>query len=150
MRTKIDSISMLKAMRQKIVALIKIEAKMCMAERKSQQWQLLFQIGSVQYVIGKGGANTMFYTVGSDERKLCYPNDMLALIDTWITTHNSVVYAIQNLENKIVKRFDSQSEALAFRAKAGYHLIRIADGTKTKLFIRSEGLFNKTWKPLRK
>jgi hypothetical protein len=55
-------------MLHKVNALMKTEVKMNKAERGSQQWQLLFQIaGYGDYIIGKGGVNTMFepipYTV---------------------------------------------------------------------------------------
>lgn len=149
MTDKIRPNVMFKAMRHKVFTLLKTESKLSLLERKNQQWQLLFQIkGYGSYVLGKGGINTMFYTIDDGERKLCYPDDLLALIDTWIEESDKTGFGILNSSGKLIRNVATQKEALDFKAKVGAHIVRIADGTQTRLFVRVEGLFNKSWKPL--
>lgn len=139
---------MFKAMRSKVFSLLKAEEKLSVNERKNQQWQLLFQItGFGDYVVGKGGVNTMFYTVNDGERKLCLPEEMLAIIDNWCQNSSTKSYAIMSDTGKIVKSgLASKQDALERNSKPNYFIVSV-DGEKiTKLYVRTKGLFKTTWK----
>lgn len=143
--------ALLKSMRQKIVTLLKIEGRMSLAERECQQWQLLFQIGKRSYVIGKGGANTMFHIVNDGERELLLPHDMIALIDTWIAASGKPYFAILDPDGKVVKRdLEDKEAALKYKTKPGYFVARIADGKKQRLYVRQGGIMGSTWKAYKK
>jgi hypothetical protein len=149
MSEPVNSTEMLRSLRAKVVALLRIESKMGLAERGAQQWQLLVQLnGDECYVVGKGGVNTMFYTVNGGERKLCYPDEMLALIDCWVAASMVPAYAVTNLKGGIAKRCTSRKSALEFRAKLGYHIVKIVGGKQTRIYVRRASLFGKSWEPV--
>lgn len=151
MSDKLKPAAMFKMMEYKVLTLIKAEAKMSQKERGCQQWQLLFQIkGFGDYLVGKGGVNTMFYTVNGSERVLCYPNEMLEIIQKWTNSASEVKYLVLNTEGVQVREYASLEEAKDFKAKAGYFIARLAEGKKKKLFVRKAGLVNKTWKAIEK
>ena len=151
MSEKIRPAALFKIMEYKVLTLIKAEAKMNQKERGCQQWQLFFQIkGFGDYLVGKGGINTMFYTVNGGERVLCYPNDMLELIAKWAQEASVTRFVILNPEGKEVRTYPKLEEAKEFKAKAGYFIAKIAEGKRTKLFVRKAGLVNKTWKAIEK
>jgi len=145
-------VQMFKAMKQKVFRLLEAEAKMNVAERRAQQWQLLFQIdGHGQYIVGKGGVNTMFYKVGDAERELCLPADLLDKIDTWVALAGQITYCIMR-DGKVIKRNLSESEAKTYKkAQVGDYLCSISDGKRRRLMKMSKGLMGKSaWKPYEK
>lgn len=141
--------SLFKVMRQKVVGLLKVEAKLSIKERECQQWQLLFDVkGWGSYVVGKAGANTMFWSKDGSERALCYPNDMVELIDKWIEASSKPQYAIV-VDKKRVATVATAAEALKYKAPVGAYIFKIDSGTKTKVYKRTQSLMGKTWKPLK-
>lgn len=140
---------MFKSMRAKVVGLLKVEVKMSIKERKNQQWQLLYQIkGFGDYIVGKGGANTMFWTRNSGERTLCYPHEMVQLIDKWIAESETAVYHVA-VDGKSIETYSTKEEALKSNAPKGALIVIAKAGTKTKLFVRKQGLVSASWKPLK-
>lgn len=141
---------MFKSMRAKVVGLLRVEAKMSIKERENQQWQLLYQIkGFGDYIVGKGGANTMFWIKDNGERSLCYPNDMIQLIDKWVAESEAVLYHIV-VDKKSIASYPTPEEARMHKAKDGALIVVTKAGVKTKLFIRKQGLMGAAWKPLLK
>ena len=62
-------------LRKQVKALLTVED---MFEGPEHSWIVNYKSPSgLEYVIGKGGKNTMFYVLGDGERKICYPNDLL-------------------------------------------------------------------------
>ena len=57
--------------------LLHLESKLEPEERALHQWQLLTKRSGVQYICGKGGANTCFIIIGDGERTLYYPEDFI-------------------------------------------------------------------------
>ena len=58
------------------------EEKLSLEERKQNEWLLTFKIADkFRVLIGKGGANTVFYQFGDGKRKVCYPEEMLDLLE---------------------------------------------------------------------
>ena len=62
--------------------LLYLESKLEPEERAAHQWQMLCKRSGVQYILGKGGANTCFITIGGGERKLFYPEEFIKYITT--------------------------------------------------------------------
>lgn len=65
----------------KVKALLKEDDHLTKAQCEQMQWQLLVKIADYQFVIGKGGVNTIFYTASSEERAICYPDEAIALLE---------------------------------------------------------------------
>lgn len=141
--------ALFKVMRQKVVGLVRVEAKLSIKERECQQWQLLFDIkGWGSYIVGKAGANTMFWSKNDSERVLCYPEEMVAQIDKWIEASSKPQYAIV-VDKKRVATVNSSAEALKHKAPIGAYIFKIDNGIKTKIFKRTQSLMGVTWKPLK-
>ncbi len=143
--------ALLRVLKTKVNSLLMAEAKLSKAERECQQWQLLFQIkGLGQVIVGKGGVNTTFYTIGKAERVLCLPQDLLNKIDTLIAMSSAVTYSIVSSEGKTIKRGLSKPEAQAYDAPKGSFICEVKDGKRKKTHKRGKGLTGLSWKPLMK
>lgn len=139
-----------KVMRQKVVGLIRVEGKLTVKERECQQWQLLFDIkGWGSYIVGKAGANTMFWSRNESERVLCYPEDMVATIDQWIEASNKPQFIVVSPLKKRIALTNTLEEARKHKAPVDSYIYRFADGKKTKLFKRTQSLMGLTWKPMK-
>lgn len=65
----------------KVRRLLGAEARLSAEERKRNQWSLLTEFCGHKVIVGKADVNTMFYQIGEGQRKLCYPDDLLARLD---------------------------------------------------------------------
>lgn len=68
-------------LKQKLVACLKIEAKLEAAEREANQMSFLVKIGNTQAVLVKGGVNTIGLTLGNGKRKIMFPDEALETLD---------------------------------------------------------------------
>lgn len=92
--------------KQKLVACLKIEAKLTEQERDANQFSFLTKLGSSQITVLKGGVNTIAIQLGKGERKVMYPDDALVELDKlakrpywYYTINGTTVFGIA----KIVK-----------------------------------------------
>lgn len=136
---------MFKILKQKVVALLKIEARLSIKEREQQQWQLLFDIQGRQYIVGKAGANTMFWSIDNGERSLCYPQDMIQLIDEWEQKFNKPKWSVRS-ESKVFKTFPSVKAALDYQAAKGLMIYKHHEGRKKKLYEARKSIMGYIWK----
>lgn len=144
-------VTLFKVMRVKTLALLKAEAKMSQAERQCQQWQLLFQIGKSNYIIGKGGVNTTFWSKDGSERVLLLPQDMLNQIDVWISGVGEKLFSVVDRDGEVIQRkLTSVEQALSVKAKAGALIYQHQDGKKRKIFKRVQGLMGREWQAIKK
>ena len=66
----------------KVKALLKEDDQLTKEQCELFQWQLLVKIpGDFSFNVGKGGVNTIFYTASSEERAICYPEEMVTLLE---------------------------------------------------------------------
>lgn len=137
---------LMKKMKAKVMALLKEEARLSAKERQSQQWQLLLQIENVgQFIVGKGGINTMFYIVNNGERKLCLPADMVNKIDKWIVKLSVKSYSIYLDGKKIKSGLSTIEEAKKVKAKRGSIIYEIEAGKKKKVLVCKKALMGNAW-----
>lgn len=143
-------VTMFKVMRAKALALLKAEAKMSQSERQCQQWQLLFQIGKSNYVIGKGGINTTFWSKDDSERVLLLPQDLLNQIDVWIDASDKKRYSVVKSSGDVVERdLTDIGQAKSVKAGEGAYIYQHQDGKKRKIFKRVQGLMGKEWRAIK-
>lgn len=136
-----------RAMLSKVKALLKVEAQHNAEERKAQQWQLLFEIDGTQWIIGKGGVNTTFYQIGSAERVLLYPDELLNFLESNVRSKYSS-YSVVNSKGVVRKSgFTSESSALKVQAKLGYYIVGHSGEGPVKLYKRQSGVFKDEWVP---
>ena len=136
-----------RAMLAKVKALLRIETAHNKEERSAQQWQLFFEIDGIQFIVGKGGVNTMFYSVGKGDRVLCYPEELLTFLEELVHKKYSS-YAICDSSGKVLRSgLMSEEEALKKKAPVGSFIIAYGDGKRFRLYVRQTGLFKEVWKP---
>lgn len=140
------SIILYRALLAKVKALLSVESTHDKELRAAQQWQLFAKIDGVQFIVGKGGVNTMFYSVGNNERVLCYPDELITFLESLCRTKYSL-YAICSDAGKVVRRgILSETEALKKKPPVGYYIVAYENGKKVKLFVRQKGLSENIWK----
>jgi hypothetical protein len=60
--------------------LLNSELKLPVEDCERIMWQMLVEFAGTKLLIGKGGANTCFFTFGDGERQIDYPAKMLTLL----------------------------------------------------------------------
>lgn len=66
----------------KIKALLKEDDQLTKGQCEQFQWQLLVKIpGDYTFTVGKGGVNTIFYTASNTNREVCYPEDIIIILE---------------------------------------------------------------------
>tara|TARA_B100000700_G_scaffold88627_1_gene99995 strand:- start:112373 stop:112825 length:453 start_codon:yes stop_codon:yes gene_type:complete len=139
-------------LRAQVKANLEREAKLSPAERRQHQWQFFTTVGEVTYIVGKGGANTMFYMVGQNgERHMCSPKDMLDIISSWGQSRFAV-YAVCKKPSKFSHGpFQSEEEALAVKdAPKGSYIVGITPENKViRLHKLKSGLMDDKWVPFK-
>jgi hypothetical protein len=141
--------TLFRAMRTKVKGLLTVEASMSKEDRQAQQWQLLFTIDNTQYLVGKGGINTMFYTVGSGKRKLCLPHEMLSLLDAWANTKTEWAIAAPDGTLK-VRMIADEKAALKLCPPKDYRIVNVVDGKIKAKYTRVKGVTSDSWVPTNK
>ena len=135
-----------RAMLSKVRYLLKVESDHDMETRKQQQWQLLFTVDEgIQYIIGKGGVNTMFYQVGENERVLCYPEELMNFLEG-LTKAKYTSYAIASHDGeKLRVGLVSLEAAKKKKAPVGSYIVGLNDGKAQRLYKRKKTLFKEEW-----
>lgn len=135
-------------LRAQVKASLEREAKLSPAERKNQQWQFLTNVSGVYYLVGKGGANTMFYQIGAEgERKFAKPKEMLDIISGWAGA-KFAMYAICKKPSKFSHGpFHDIKQALeVVDAPKGSYIVGLTSDSKTiRLYKLKSGLMEDQW-----
>lgn len=85
----------------KVRALLKEDDNLTKGQCESMQWQLLVKIADYSFFVGKGGVNTIFYSASDKDREVCYPEDILTLLERLCKTQ-TFVYAVADKHNKLL------------------------------------------------
>ena len=135
-----------KVMASKVRSLMIHEARLTNDMKKCQQWQLLFQIDGIQFIVGKGDINTMFYVVADEDRVICYPDELIEKIWEWSRRKYTSYYVFTGKKEKV-------SGPLWHRPKdtdypVGSLIVgRNSDGKK-RLAVLQKSLAGKSWLPI--
>ena len=138
-------------LRQQVKSCLEREAKMSPEQRKQHQWQFITTVAGVPYIVGKGGANTMFYQIGTKgERSLCMPKDMLEIISSWAGA-KFAMYAIGRKPNTYSQGpFPELDQAKECDADNGEYIVGITkDGKVKRLFQMKSGITGSKWVPFK-
>lgn len=139
-------------LRAQVKSSLEREAKLTPNERRMHQWQFFTTVNDVVYIVGKGGANTMFYMVGQDgERKLCPPEEMLQIISSWANA-KFAMYAICKKPSAFSHGpFSSLDMALSVGdAPKGSYIVGLTPDAKVKrLYKLRSGLMEDKWVPFK-
>ena len=130
----------------KCKALLNLESRLSAQEVELNQWQLFANHNGLQYIVGRGGANTCFYKIGEAERKVCYPQELLDFLKQR-ASDKFVSYSIYTKDKKLVKRnILSLDDALATKPKyAGMWLVGVTPTGKKRLYFSVAGLKANEW-----
>ena len=135
-----------RAMLAKVRYLLKVESDHDVETRKQQQWQLLFTVeDGVQYIIGKGGVNTMFYQVGEQERVLCYPEELMNFLEELVKAKYTSYAVHHEPSDRRSSGIISLALALKKKAPVGSYILGFSDGAEVKLYKRKKTLFKEDW-----
>ncbi len=85
----------------------------------------MVEFAGTKLVVGKGGANTMFWQVGDGERKLGYPNDLLVLLDR-LGRQECVAY-LHAGRDESERRVLSREAALRFVPESGARIYGVTE-----------------------
>lgn len=134
---------------QKVRALLKEDDKLTKAQCEMYQWQLLIKIpGDYTFTLGKGGVNTIFYTATSTERAICYPDEILTLLENLARSEVFVYLALDKNKNPLGYSID---EKLAKQIKGARYLASVNfKGKRTPVAKKISDLYGKsTWQQVK-
>lgn len=139
-------------LRAQVKASLEREAKLSPNERRMFQWQFFATVNNVTYIVGKGGANTMFYMVGEGERKLLSPADMLDKISEWASSKFSMYAVCKKPSAFSHGPFPNIKQALAVKdaPKKSYIVGLTPDRKVVRLYKLKSGLMQDEWVPFKK
>lgn len=111
-------------LRKQVKTAILAESKMTPEERRMHQWQFLCTIGDITYLVGKGGANTMFYRIGDGELFHEYPEALLEKMKLW-GLEKYVHYSIVDPDTQKIIKHSADIEVVLAKKPKKYKKYRI-------------------------
>lgn len=137
-----------KILHDQVKASLNKEANLTPEERKVFQWQFFATVAGVTYLVGKGGANTMFYRINEGEMQYKYPDEMLEVIKSW-SGEKYVSFSLFKGKKKGKKTYATIDEAKSKLPKTFSENLFIVgetkEGKKTRLFKLHETLNGLKW-----
>jgi len=134
---------------QKVRHLLKEDDNLTKEQCNKFQWQLLIKLDDTPYtfLVGKGGVITIFYSASSLERSVCYPEEILELLEKLSKTDVFIYSALD--KNKKEIGF-SYSKSLAKKLPKTKYVYSVDFKGKRKLILKkSTDLFgNKVWEKI--
>lgn len=132
-----------RVMAAKVKSLMLHEHRLTQEEKKCQQWQLLFQIDGIQFIVGKGDVNTMFYIVGDEERVICYPDELMEKIQEWNKAKYTSYYVFSKDKEKLSG--PSRRKIKDTNFPVGSLLVGRNGEGKKRVAVLQKSLTGKTW-----
>ena len=146
--SKEATVNVLKVLRDQVRKALAVESTMTVENRKLFGWQFVATHAGENFVVGKTGANTMYYRVGNDaslEPSVCYPDEMLDILDSWVRATYSMYRIVGGHE--VVKSSTSLDELLKLKPKFSPAVIVgvTSKGKQVKLFEYRSSLSGSLW-----
>jgi antitoxin component YwqK of YwqJK toxin-antitoxin module len=138
----------LKLLRKRVIAAWKAEATLSPDERRLHSWQFVARQADIPYLVGKGDANTFYYSVNGGDVQYAMPDEMVDIMNSWIHSQY-VCYAITKTRKVKESRKSTDLQALLKKKSEkfiGYYIVGIkADGKLIKLYQMKNGLMKHEW-----
>lgn len=130
---------------KKMKALLKEDDDLTKEQCEVHQWQLLAKIANYTFVVGKGGVNTIFYTRSSVDRVVCYPDEMLEILEELSKSRIFTYVALDKKKKVLGNSIDPQ---LARGFKNARYLLSIDHKGRSKVIDKKTvDLFGKrSWR----
>lgn len=133
---------------QKVKVLLKEDDNLTKNQCEQCQWQLLVKVpGDYSFTVGKGGVNTIFYSESSVSRSICYPDEMVSLLEK---LSKGKVFVYVALDKKKKSLGYSISRKVAKKFKGACFIASVDFKGKTTLREQKEvDLYGKkSWQPV--
>lgn len=139
----------IRLLRKQVLSSWKAEELLDPNQRRKFSWQFAARYHNIPILVGKGDANTFYWSINNGAMKYGMPSEILGVMNTWINSKYPL-YAItksKDLSNAVV------SDSLDFlksntKVPSGSYIIGLGDaGRKVRLFRLEQGLNKRTWVP---
>lgn len=142
------TVNALKVLRDQVRKALATEATMTIENRRLFGWQFVAVNAGENFVVGKTGANTMYYRVGNDasiEPSVCYPDEMLDILDSWVRATYSMYRLMSG--KSVVESSTSIDELLELKPKFSPAVIVgvTPKGKEKKMFEYRTALSGALW-----
>lgn len=141
--------SELKVLRKQVKALWAIEEKLSPNERVHHQWQIVATQGKLTYLVGKGDANTFFWSKNGAEMQYGYPEQAFQVIDSWMKASYTVYAITKSRDWSKSKAISSKEDELLLITDdryVGRYLVGVtADQRVIPLYRLEKGLRGNQW-----
>ena len=127
-------------------AMLKQKVKLGVDDRKRLSWMILAEFAGTKMLVGKGGANTFFWTFGSGDRQIGYPNELLGLLER-LGRQKHVLYMLIDAAKTKTEKF-SLDELLEAKPRRGDVVFSVSmDGVQAPLYRARLNIKNEfAWK----
>lgn len=127
---------------QKVKALLKEDDHLTTGQCEVYQWQLLLKVLDFTFFVGKGGINTIFYSLSSTERATCYPDELLTMLEK-MAKSDVFVYVALNKKKKMLDY--SVDRSFVENIKDAAFIATVSHKGKKKIVLRkTKDLLGKT------
>lgn len=128
----------------KVKALLKEDDNLTKEQCETLQWQLLIKSPSGRnFYVGKGGVNTIFYSASSKERRVCYPDEILEILERLSKSNVFVYTALDKKKKEIGYSYDPN---IAKEFEGAFYVFACSFKDKRKpVFRRTKNLFTEEW-----
>jgi hypothetical protein len=141
--TKIPQYNPYGQVARQIRALLRLEVQYPPEIREKFEWMLRVDVLGKPLVVGRGGANTIFWAFGDRERELAFPDPALSYFDR-LARQAFVAYDVHS-EGKRRRRYDREKALALPPIKGGEIYGRGIDGSRV-LAYRARRTMSKTMK----
>ncbi|QYW02983.1 hypothetical protein pEaSNUABM13_00024 [Erwinia phage pEa_SNUABM_13] len=138
-------------LKQQVKKSLTTEATLEPEVRKHFDWRFSVDVKGMMYIVGKTGANTCFYLEpGHVEPTACYPDELLAKIDSWGAA-KYVSYAVyfKKFSSPVAENIKTLEQAKTGKPKAfkkGYFICGVTPkGKRVKLCRLHNSLSGMQW-----
>lgn len=134
---------------RQIRALLRLESSYAPEVREKFEWMLRLDVLGTPLVVGRGGANTIFWSFGEGKRELAFPDPALSYFDR-LARQPYVAYDVR-VGGKKGRRYD-RDKALAVKPQKGGEIYgRGVDGSRELAYIARRNMSRELkWMPARR
>jgi hypothetical protein len=138
----------LKLLRKQVLTAWKSEETLPPDIRRLYSWQFVCRHNDIPYLVGKGDANTFYYSINGNDIQYVMPSEMLDILNGWVNSKYTL-YAITRTKKIKTKHTSTNLDNLLsvkIPKLVGYFIVGIkSDGSVVRLYRLTSGLKGVTW-----